>query len=288
VLSRVNSATALRWPVTYRRQLFREVRKIIEERFPDEVGAGLDTVPRLRYVLARRGRMNDMTDFSARVREVTAAATATDVSWHGHALTLTMRAELRHPDGAPLELVVRDGLRLFDPRLTEGLLPEDLTSVGTDVERVRGAVVVQDPASRIQWHLPADLVADVELVDGERHRVVVTVKAEIDPAVAAGGSRLTPGTWDVYLTLHLFGVPHKVRVSLPARAARLREVTVAGTPRLYAAPAPTGSGHLVLDVSDRRRPLGERVTRRVRGLTTMLPTGLRHRLVQVRRRRRNR
>jgi glycosyltransferase involved in cell wall biosynthesis len=287
VLSRVNSATALKWPVAYRRQLFREVRKIIKERFPEEVGDGLETVPRLRYLLATRGRLDDMTEFSERARGVVAGATVTDARWQGGALRLGIRADLRYAEGGALELVESDGRLLFDPRITDGLVEPEHTDVRTDVQTIRGAVVVQDAESRIQWHVPAQLTATTEPVNGtDRRRVVVTLTAAIDPSVAAGGSRLTPAVWDVYVTLHAFGVPHKMRATLPARAAALREVSVPGSPKLTAAPVATASGHLAIDVSDRRRTVGERVARRAKGAATLLPPRVRHRLARWYRRRR--
>jgi glycosyltransferase involved in cell wall biosynthesis len=287
VLSRVNSETALKWPVAYRRKLFREVRKIIAERFPEEVGDGLETVPRIRYVLATRGRMDPMTEFSDRARGITAAATVTDARWRGGALQLAIRADLRYAGGGAFELVERDGRLLLDPRITDGLIEPEHTDVRDDVQTIRGAVVVQDAESRSQGHVPAQLTATTEPVgDSERRRVVVTLSAEIDPAVAAGGARLTPATWDVYVTMHAFGVPYKMRVSLPARAAALREVSVAGVPRLTAAPVATASGHLAMDVSDRRRTVGERAVRRAKSAATLLPPGLRNRLARWYRRRR--
>jgi hypothetical protein len=86
--------------------------------------------------------------------------------------------------------------------------------------------------------------------------------------------------------MHAFGVPYTMRVSLPAKAAALREVSVPGSPRLTAAPVATASGHLAIDVSDRRRTVRERVARRARGAATLLPPPVRHRLARWYRRRR--
>ena len=287
VLSRINSETALKWPAAYRQRLFREVRKIIDERFPAVVAVGLETVPRLRYTLATQGRLDDMTEFSARVRGVAVGAAVTEARWQARALSLTGRLDIRHADGSPFELVEKDGRLLFDPRLTEGLLEDDQTDIGTDLQTVRGAIVLQDAVSGIQWHLPAQLDATTERVGGsDRRRLAVTLSATIDPSAAAGGSRLPTATWDVYVTVHVFGVAHKMRAALAARAAAVPEMTIPGNPRLVAAPMATASGCLALDVSDRRRPLKERVTRRARAAATLLPPTVRQRLGRWYRRRR--
>jgi len=216
MLGRLREPKVLRFPDDYRRELFAEIRALAEERFPDSVPAGLATVDRLRSVLLRQGRLPELVTLAERCDQVRPWTQVRQVAWSGTELAVDFEVRLGFEDGAPLLFpAAEDGFRL-DPRLTAGVAGADAVGLaGTD--QLAGEATLQlqvhNPQSKVTWRVPCTVTVELEPAPeaagttppGAR-TVRFACSARIDPATAACGGPLAPGSWVLRATTTLCGL----------------------------------------------------------------------------------
>jgi len=190
LLSRLDARRVLDYDEAYRSTLFAEVQRLMLERFPDTVEAGLPGRQRLLARVVRTGTANDVVHLARWSSGVRLHCELDDLRWEdrqpGHpALRLAFRAHLSPGEG---RLVRRDGERLL-------LGPPDGSrevDVAGEIDRVRAELVVRLRGGG-DAVLPTEATVEVDAAG----TLAVAGTAVLDPQTAAAGSPLEDGTWDV-------------------------------------------------------------------------------------------
>jgi poly(ribitol-phosphate) beta-N-acetylglucosaminyltransferase len=249
----------------YRADLFAEIRRLALERFPDTVPAGLEAQHRVRAALVREGRLDDLVDFAGRVQQVTATATVEHVQWRDGVLHADVDAGLVLPDGSPVQLVRRDGRYVLDPRLVDGLVPDEVAEA--DAAGVTAEVIVYNRDSAVEWFVPAQ-VQVVPPADADAPATIqVRAHLSIDPLAAAGGAALKPGVWAFMLRVRGCGFVRRTALRPVDAVAWHREALPAllGSPAITVAPRfGRVRAYAVLDVDEGRRAFGKGMNKRLR------------------------
>ncbi|MBO0827934.1 MAG: glycosyltransferase family 2 protein, partial [Streptosporangiales bacterium] len=110
MLSRLSEPQILNFPEDYRKELFEQTRLLSGRRFPDAVPDHLPLPNRLRSILLRAGRLDDMVEFARRCSDVRANAELGDVRWRDGRLELDVEATMGYHDGGRV-VWVPDGER---------------------------------------------------------------------------------------------------------------------------------------------------------------------------------
>lgn len=214
-----------------------EIRRLMQERFPLSVDAGLGALLRVRAGVVRRGTLDDVVQLAAahdevRVRSKLLAARATT---EGPELEVEVRLRL-----AGRDLVLeRSGDRLLLPRSVAGpMTTEEERDVTDQLGLVRADLVARHRTLADQWFLDRPLTLAVGAGDGAgpgpgvgagvrprwRGRVL------LDPRTAALGHPLGEGRWDLYARVHAFGVDRNHRLGAVRAPAVAPELLYAGGP----------------------------------------------------------
>lgn len=198
-------------PPEFRVQLLAEVRRLMAERFPLSVDAGLGAALRVRAGLVRDGTLADLVRLSDEMKELRAEVrmTAPAQTLAGPAVALKVAVELQHR-GQPL---------LLEPYGDGWLLPASLTGPGISPESRRvepvagmaGDVVVEHRRMLDEWFLPKPLTAQVS-GEGGGGRLSWSGTAILDPMTAAGGQRLRAGSHDLFARVEPFGLTKNGRI----------------------------------------------------------------------------
>lgn len=259
LLARVGGQAYLERPDDYRIELYEEIRRMSAQRFGPAFDARLPFNLRVRAQLLRDGRFDDLLTLAR--RESALEPKISNLAVREHATTpgtlrITFRARLSGtapagggpltfaPEGETLRWVVPDGLALTDEQ-------RDATSAlaaGASTQ-----VILRHPVDAVEYLLPAKTTTKLVAVpDSDGHvRVQATVRATLDPAVAAGGGPLPPGDWDLDVRLVIAGfhatapVPDgKLRITPDGRAIRRPKAPVRPGRRLRARTAGRLRRHL--------------------------------------------
>jgi glycosyltransferase involved in cell wall biosynthesis len=213
LLGRLGGGKVLRHPDDYLDGLLREVRLLLDERFPDSVAAGMGAAMRSRTGVVRRGTREDVLDIARRYNAVKAVARLTDLraGAEGHVVDV----EVRWTHGGRPLVLERSGERLLLPRSVTGpLSSDDERRVDDQLDTVSGDLVIRHREERDEWFLGPRLAGGVE--DGPSGpEVVLRGRVVVDPATAAGGHPLRAGVHDLHV---------KVAAFLWARSHRLGAV----------------------------------------------------------------
>jgi hypothetical protein len=82
-------------------------------------------------------------------------------------------------------------------------------------------VVVRERATAAQYYLPVEVTRETEPVgDGAGVRLRVRARVSVDPVVAAGGSPLRPGLWDLFVRVKMGGWARECRIDPGPQAPR--------------------------------------------------------------------
>jgi glycosyltransferase involved in cell wall biosynthesis len=235
LLGRVGGLAYVERPDDYRAELYAEIRRMADARFGPAFDARLPFNLRVRAQLLRAGRADDLLTLARREAALTPKVTNLAIARHPQepdALRIAMRVRLTGagpadggpiafvPDGEALRWDAPDGLALTD---------EQRDATAALEAGATAHVIVRDPVEAVEYLLPARTRTKLVAVpDADGHvRVQATVRATLDPAVAAGGGPLPPGDWDLDVRLVVAGfhatapVPGgKLRVTPEGRAIR--------------------------------------------------------------------
>jgi glycosyltransferase involved in cell wall biosynthesis len=215
MLGRLSEPGILRWDDDYLTELFDVVHDLADRRVPEGVRESMPSLQRVRSGLLRSGRLDRMVTFAERMQDLRADARLRSFAWKAGRARLSVR--VRHTvGGVPFELVERDGLRVLDDRLTEGLAQPPDTDVAGEPEGVRVDLALRERTTSVEWLVPTRLrprLTGPGAVDGEqRFRLEVAGTVPLDPLTAAAGVPVGPGEWDVWVRLRAFGITKSTRL----------------------------------------------------------------------------
>ncbi|CAA9304998.1 MAG: hypothetical protein AVDCRST_MAG61-1271 [uncultured Friedmanniella sp.] len=252
----------------YYRDLLSEIRRLMEERFPASVDAGLGAVLRVRSALVRHAQLADIEEYARTVDQLRLdVSLARRRGRKGGALTVDVEARLMLGD-LPLALEeAADGRWRLPASLGHPEVPEK-DWVLEPLEEMPGDVVVRHRELRDLWFLPGPLRAEVRHVDGHAE-LTWSGRCVLEPATAAGGEPLSEGLHDLSVRVRALGL---------VLSRRLPAADPAGLPLLVdrrgrsTQPYATDQGNLTVRV-----PAGRSALKRAlaRADVEVLPRGVR-------------
>lgn len=257
MLGRLREPKVLRFPDGYREELFTEIRKLAQERFPQSVPGGLATVDRLRSVLLYEGRLKDMVTLAQRCARVRQWTEIHRLQWSRDQLRIDFDVWLGFPDGSPLTFpATQDGFRL-DPRLTRGLVDARADEIGSAEQiasEARLQLILHNPKSKVAWQVPCSVSTDVIPVDGAdgsgARMVRFACSARIDVATAAYGRPLDLGVWVPRVTVSVCGLRRNGKLGPVSQAVPRSRVSVPAGRLARAMLTDTGNVKLSIERGD--------------------------------------
>ncbi|MGI8622888.1 MAG: glycosyltransferase family A protein, partial [Solirubrobacteraceae bacterium] len=205
-LQRLDGAVFLRRDRDYNREIFDAVRALTLERFPVAIDRFLPFNLRMRAHLVRGGDLDGVYALAAFEAQLKARVRVTEVREDGCGVALALEGRLRG-DGSRL-LYRRDGDgRLVwhpPPDLRERLAGADLDATRS-VPRGHVQPLLRSVGEQTEHVLPS--AGDVRLDEGDAGLLtpVVSATARLDPAVAAVGSSLPAGEWQLVVPVRIGG-----------------------------------------------------------------------------------
>jgi glycosyltransferase involved in cell wall biosynthesis len=213
IVDRMSGRRLLRFPDDYRRELLREMREVVRERFGPGVAAGLRPGQRIVAALIREGRYDDLVAQAEWEAGIAPKAAPTGVEWRDGVLLVDFTAEYKHA-GQPLTFPVGG------TRTPAAEAPRDLAEavawLGADAvagfEKATVDLILRDRESAASFFQPAEITHE-RIPAGDGHtRLVLRATATVDPGTAAGGAPLHPGLWDAYVRVGLGGWTKECRL----------------------------------------------------------------------------
>jgi poly(ribitol-phosphate) beta-N-acetylglucosaminyltransferase len=234
VLSRLDGNGFLGRPPAYRRALFDEARRLVEETMPLTVDAGLSPPQRVRASLLRTGRLDDFVTCTNRFLEVRPSVRLIDMRWNRDG-ELAVEAEgflLDPVTGLPWKYAA-DGERTFisPPSGLLGPYPRQAAECTVPLQSADLRIFVRRREDSEEWTVPTHSTAEMHRQNGYAW-VSLRATARIDPQAAGGGTSLSHGVWDVYARIIQTGWSKDVRLGqarTPAATAGLRPALIAGS-----------------------------------------------------------
>jgi glycosyltransferase involved in cell wall biosynthesis len=244
----------------HRRAVLAEVRKLIDERFPERLDRSLGPNLRLRAALARRDDYDGLVALAEFERDVKASARVREFRGDGTWMTLRLECWLRDKEREPFTVVRRAGRVLLQmPGPLAEALAEDELDVTETIADARLQLLLKPVGQETDWIVPTEVEIDVpEAPDGEPVRPSILATARIAPTIAAGGLPLEPGDYDLRAVLWIAGFSAH---SYARRGSGTFGVTVTPAGRVYR----TGFVPEPPTPKQRLRRAGGVVVRRVRG-----------------------
>ena len=216
----------------HRRGVLEEVRALIEERFPERLDEALAHNMRLRSALARRGDYDGLVALAEFERDLKIGARVRDARGDGTWMTLKVECWLRDPDKQPVTVIRRDGRILLDaPAPLRSQLEARELDVTDAVSDGRIQLLLKPQGEETDWIVPTEAEVVVpEAPDGEPVRPSIVATARIAPTIAAGGSPLAPGGYDLRAVIWIAGFTGH---ALARRGGDTFGVTVTPAGRVY-------------------------------------------------------
>jgi hypothetical protein len=233
-------------------QLLDDARRLVNNRLPPALDAGLPAASRSRAWLLREGRFADLADVARAAAAVRPMATLTGAAWRAGGLDLTVLARLAGADGAPLAFPTAGGRQLFPlPARVARAVPTAARDAAAELAAGTVEVLLHHRGTGERVALPTE-VTIVRDRDGAGERISFTARARLG-ARATTHQRdddwaLTPRDWSVRVRVELCGLGYERDLPAPRRADgwrgdRLGRLTGRLTGRL--APAGTVAGRRV-------------------------------------------
>ena len=201
MLGRLDGYGFLKQDPEYQQALFDESRRIAVEMMPLSVDAGLSPPQRVRAVMLRANRLDDLKVCVAHYVGHKAIATLNELSWTDQG-ELMLGIEASMVDKATEEpwKYIQDGERAYltEPSGLSGDFPREVAECTKELQGARMQVVLLRRADSEEWVVPT--IDDVEVHrDGDRMWVSHSGTATIDFRTIGGGRPLSAGTWDVFV-----------------------------------------------------------------------------------------
>jgi glycosyltransferase involved in cell wall biosynthesis len=200
------------------------VGALAREGFPPEVRDSLPAVRRLRGLLVEREDAHRLHTLSTRIVGLAPVISRRRARIDADGVfRVDVRFTLALPDGdGSRALTVVDGPDgwLLDPELTAGLEDLDPFLVGDPLLHAQGALYLEDAERQVWWYPAAQLVPALEPIADGRYQVVLSGELSVDPATAAAGAPLPPGSYTVWFIGQILGVGRRRRLVMPKAARR--------------------------------------------------------------------
>ena len=271
MLNRVGGKAFAGWQDDYRRSMYEEIRNLALERFTSPgIWEPLGPHHRVRSVLLREGRYDDLVRLAAFDSSLVLAATLDGLAWRDGSLHVAATLAVETAKGAPALTVSESGeLRYEAP--TDGV-PDD-ARVLVPQEEPRVELLLRDRETKVDRPVSLRVTTAPRTGSGRQpHRLVA--EGSVDPT-KVGGKPLSAGVWDLFIRLRDWGAGNNVTRRLGAvRVSGLEtdiEPAVLGGKPLLVLPYWTEQDNLSLDVAQKTRSLGERL--RGRALATTVEPG---------------
>jgi glycosyltransferase involved in cell wall biosynthesis len=194
----------------YNRELYSEIRRLAEDRFPEDAAAKLPFNLRMRSHLLRHGSIEDLHALAARETELRARTRLKAVRGDGTWLSLDVEAALAGAKHGPLTFRRSGDRVLWIPPAELGPLPDDLLDVTGELKRARLQVLLSG-GDGVEYVLPGRTTVRLEPVDGAQEgtvQAVVSTSAHVAPSIAAGGAPLPAGHWELEALISIAGFSH--------------------------------------------------------------------------------
>lgn len=234
MLSRMGGRRFLSYPDDFRRTLYEEIRKLAFERFGPGVVQGLSSSLRVRARLIHDDRLDLLTRLADVESTIRMETVLDPLTWSDRGLGVSVTARLVYEDGSPVRFRVDDG-RVFwrlPPSLDgdEAVPAEDL-DVTEEIERSTFQILLRRRSDLAEFSVTGSVMGSAlteVAASGGDVTPVITASALVDAEVAAAGTALPPGTWDVRARMTICGWDVVTRL----RTERTDAVAVAPPPAL--------------------------------------------------------
>ncbi len=216
-LSRLGGAVFLRRDPAHNREVYDEIRRLIEERFPACIDRFLSLAMRARSHLARTDAFDALSALARFEASLTARVRMLDVVGDEDGVRMRYEARVR---GRQTRLVFRpqdDRVAWRPPREIIGPLKGANLDATDELRRATAAAVVRAVADRAEYSLPGHTT--LELVAGDRGlvRPLLSSTARLDVGNAAAGAPLPEGDWELEVSMQLCGFAFAARTMRTAR-----------------------------------------------------------------------
>jgi glycosyltransferase involved in cell wall biosynthesis len=251
MVERMRGRRLLTLPDDYRRELFGEIRDLVNERFGPSVAAPLPPTQRVVAALVAADRYEDTLAFAEWEASLAPRAAAEAIGWDKGVLRLDVTAGYT-VQGTPMAFPA-DGAHTEPQGAPEDVAAAIAWVLADATERFGSAsvdVVVRERSTAAQYYLPVEVTRErVSAGDDEGAGVRLGVRASVllDPATAVAGSPLGPGLWDLFVRVKLGGWARECRID-PAPGAPRPAGNAAVTAGSVVLPYWTARGTLSLDV----------------------------------------
>lgn len=252
MVERLRGRRMIGWPDDFRRQLFDEIRAITIERFGPGVAEGLQPIQQIVAALIVAGDLDQLIALARWETNLTASAVLDDIRWTDGALHVAYEAELQ-ADGTPMKYR-RDGdVVHLDPPLgptARAAVATQHADTALRITTAKADLVIRHRETAAEFIQP--LHADQLVTDDEWPRLLVTVRARVDPLAAAAGAPLAPGIWDLLVRISANGWTKETRLGARRAAGVPTSLVgaVVGEPALLAWPYwIEGNDNIALDVT---------------------------------------
>ncbi|SES43162.1 Glycosyltransferase involved in cell wall bisynthesis [Pedococcus cremeus] len=267
MLNRVGGKGFAGWRDSYRRRMYEEIRKLALERFTSPgIWEPLGPQHRVRSVLLREGRYDDLVRLAAWDASLVLSARLDDARWKDGRLHLSATLAVETGKGDPALTVSEAGELRYEGPAKD--VPEQ-ARVLRPVEEPRVELLLRDRETKVDR--PVALTVSAAPGGGSgRQPFRLVAEGAVDPG-AVGGKPLSAGVWDLFIRLRDWGAGNNVTrrlgaVRIEGLETELEPAVVGGKP-LVVVPYWTEQDNLSLDVGQKTRSLGERLAGRALSAT---------------------
>ncbi|MGW1798564.1 glycosyltransferase family 2 protein [Streptomyces sp. NPDC001984] len=257
IVDRMSGRRLLALPDDYRRELFREMRGVIVERFGPGVAPGLRPGQRVVAAFLRDDRYDDLVAFAEFEAGIGPKAAPTGVEWQGGTLRVGFTTEFKSK-GKPLTFPADGCAGPSDTPPAD--LDEAIARLGTAAvdgfEKATVDLIVRDRASAASFFQPVEVTRERVPADDGRIRLVLHATATVDPGTAAGGAPLHGGLWDLYVRVGLGSWTKECRLGPAPKQGRPRPVAGVVAGRVVLPYWTKQHDNLSLDVDKASKSLG--------------------------------
>ncbi|WP_375476608.1 glycosyltransferase family 2 protein [uncultured Jatrophihabitans sp.] len=234
LLGRLDGAPFLKEEPDHQRSVFDEARAIALACIPPHVDRGLSAPQQVRSEQLRANRFADLTRYVRHQVGVRCHSTLADLRWDDRGrLTVTVDALLVNgPEARPWTYRVDgDRMLLTTPALEHGPA-EDALDCTAAVRAARADLVIRRRADSEEWKIPTESTRTTH-TDGDAAWLSFHAVGVVDPRTLGGGRLLTPGVWDLYVTVSQTGWSKQNRLAverLEPALAGCRPAVLSGVP----------------------------------------------------------
>ncbi|MEU9481599.1 glycosyltransferase family A protein [Streptomyces sp. NPDC048191] len=222
MVERMSGRRLLAMPEDHRRELLREMHKVVVERFGPEVAPGLRPAQRIVAALIREDRYDDLVAHAEWEAGVRPSAVPAEVAWRDGTLRLGLSAEYTTAAG-PLTVPPDATRPPADGAPRDRAEAAAWLAAAADAGFASATVdlIVRDRESAASFFQPVRVTSrDRVAAEDGGTRLVLNATATVDPLRAAGGDPLHGGLWDLYVRVGLGGWTKECRLG-PAPVAGL-------------------------------------------------------------------